>query len=94
MRTIRQEIFEVLKGRMLTARDISREVGIRQREVFGHLAHIARSLHGSRRFKMEPSTCLSCGFVFRKRERMRTPGRCPKCRSEEISETRFGVNGG
>ena len=78
----------------MTAKDISREVGIKEKEVGAHLAHIARSLHGSGRFVMEPSMCLNCGFIFKKRERMRTPGRCPKCRSEEISETRYGVKGG
>lgn len=82
-----------MKGRMMTAKDISRAVGIEEKEVFAHLAHIARSLRGTRRFKREPSMCLSCGFIFKKRERMRTPGKCPKCRSEEISETRYGIDG-
>ncbi len=94
MRTVRQEIIEFLHGRMLTAKDISREVGIREKEVAAHLDHIARSLHGSGRFVREPSRCLNCGFIFKKRERMRTPGKCPKCRSEEITETRYGVKDG
>lgn len=34
---------------------------------------------------------MSCGFTFRKRERLSTPSRCPVCRSEEITETRYGI---
>lgn len=80
---------------MLTAREISQAVGIKEKDVLDHLPHIARSIaahegEGSR-FAVEPSQCLECGFVFRKRDRLKTPSKCPVCRSEEITETRFGV---
>lgn len=93
--TDRQKIIEALKGQMLSAREISQAVGIKEKEVLEHLPHIARSLasHGPQgsSLSVEPSTCLECGFVFRKRERLKTPSKCPVCRSEEITETRFGV---
>ncbi|HLC18263.1 MAG TPA: transcriptional regulator [Thermodesulfobacteriota bacterium] len=101
-KTVRQMISEVLRDRMLTAKDISREVGIKEKEVLEHLPHVARSLghkgphEGGREEKLvtEPSECLGCGFVFRKRARLKTPGKCPVCRSEEITETRYGIKGG
>jgi len=93
--TDRQRIIESLRGRMLTAREISQSVGLREKDVLEHLPHIARSLaahgHPGPRLEVEPSECLGCGFVFRKRERLKTPSKCPVCRSEEITETRFGV---
>jgi len=91
--TIRQRITEALKGNMLTAKDISRAVGISEKDVSEHLSHIARSVtnKGDEAFVTEPSRCLECGFVFRKRERLKTPSKCPVCRSEEITETRFGI---
>lgn len=95
--TIRQSIIEALKGRMLSARDISGEVRIKEKDVLEHLPHIARTISGSKdkfekmSFVVEPSRCLSCGFVFKKRERLKTPSRCPVCKSEEITETRFGI---
>ncbi len=46
---------------------------------------------GGLRFVVEQSNCLSCGFEFRKRERLKTPSRCPICSSEEITEMRFGI---
>lgn len=95
--TDRQRITEALKGGMLTAKDISRAAGISEKDVLGHLPHIHRSALGGEdgsAFVVEPSECLSCGFVFKKRERLRTPSRCPVCRSEKITETRFGITVG
>lgn len=97
--TIRQAIIEAIKGRLMSAKEISGAAGVSEKEVSGHLAHIQRSIAASRegerlRFVVEPSRCLSCGFVFRKRERLKTPSRCPLCRSEEIAETRFGIEHG
>lgn len=93
--TARQKIIEALKGQMLTAREISQSVGIKEKEVLEHLPHIARTIAANEgaglKLSVEPSRCLECGFVFRKRDRLKTPSRCPVCRSEEITETRFGV---
>ncbi len=78
----------------MTAGDISRAASVREKEVSDHLVHVARSISvpgGHGRFVVEPSLCLNCGFVFRKRERLKTPSRCPICASEEITETRFGI---
>ncbi len=80
---------------MLTAREISQSAGLKEKDVLEHLPHIARSLathgHSGPKLVIGPSECLGCGFVFRKRERLKTPSKCPVCRSEEITETRFGV---
>src|SRR4030067_245939 len=76
-----------------SAKDIPRAVGISEKDVSEHLSHIARSVtnKGDEAFVTEPSRCLECGFVFRKRERLKTPSKCPVCRSEEITETTFGI---
>lgn len=92
--TVRQKIAEALNGAFLTAREISQAVGIREKEVLDHLPHVARSASSGpdrARFVIQPSSCLSCGFVFRKRERLNTPSRCPVCASEEITGTRYGI---
>ena len=92
--TIRQMIAAALREGMLTSKDISRALGIREKEAIEHLPHVARTVNhagGKERFVAEPSECLSCGFVFKKRDRLRTPCRCPVCRSEEITEMRFGI---
>lgn len=93
-KTVRQRIIETLKAGMVTAKDISKAVGIREKEVLEHLPHVAMSAGRTMRLVVEPSVCVKCGFVFKKRERFTTPSRCPICRSEEITETRYGLNGG
>ena len=40
-----------------------------------------------------PAACLACGFVFRTRQRLTRPGRCPVCDSSHIEPPRFSVAG-
>ncbi|MBW2124061.1 MAG: transcriptional regulator [Deltaproteobacteria bacterium] len=93
--TIRQQIIGVLSEKALTARDLSRVLGIREREVYDHLVHIARSLSAQNKSLVTmPYRCLGCGYVFDKRKRLTRPGRCPRCRGERIEEPRFQVETG
>lgn len=93
--TVRQRILELLRGPALTPREISAEVGIREREVARHLEHIRKSLHHTAgQLLIEPATCRKCGFAFAKRERLDRPGRCPMCKGQSIAEPRFSISGG
>ncbi len=88
--TVRQEIMGVLEGRLLSAKDVSGQVGISVKEVYDHLDHIQRTLNmKSHRLSVTPAECKKCGFVFKKRERLKKPGRCPVCRGESIEEPLF-----
>jgi predicted Zn-ribbon and HTH transcriptional regulator len=100
--TIRQTIITLLEdqesenhgsgGRPLSALEISGHVGVAEKEVYKHLVHIQRSINKSGdRFQTIPAECRQCGFVFRKRERLKKPGRCPVCRSESIQEPLFSI---
>lgn len=87
--TIRQQMAKALIGRRLTAKDLSGELGIMEKEVFSHLDHVKKSTSRNLRFISFPSRCRECGFLFKKRTRLRTPSKCPICRSEEITETEY-----
>jgi predicted Zn-ribbon and HTH transcriptional regulator len=91
--TIRQEIMSLLeKNAALTAKDISAEVRIPEKEVYSHLEHIQKSLSkAGHHLHVKPSECLKCGFVFTKREKLKTPGRCPVCHEEHIQEPLFSI---
>ncbi|MHB8880099.1 MAG: transcriptional regulator [Thermodesulfovibrionales bacterium] len=90
--TIRHELMHELDGISLSAREISEKVGISEKAVADHLEHIHRSLAGgTRKLMVTPAACISCGFVFRKRERMKKPGRCPVCHSEHIQDPLFSI---
>jgi predicted Zn-ribbon and HTH transcriptional regulator len=92
--TVRQSLREVLLAGEATARDLSRQVGIPERDVADHVQHLAESArHTGERVVVEPSVCLVCGFAFTHRERHRftRPGRCPECHGRRITLPRFRI---
>jgi predicted Zn-ribbon and HTH transcriptional regulator len=92
MKTIRQQLIDALMDREMTAIDLSQQVGIREKEVYEHLPHIARSVasQGKTLVVMSPR-CLKCGFVFEGRKRVTRPGRCPKCRETHIESPTYTI---
>ncbi len=93
MQTIRQQIVTLLQEQEMGARELSQALGISEKEVYGHLNHIARSVnaHGCK-LKVQPSRCRICGFVFQDRHRLTRPGRCPRCKQGHLEAPRFQVS--
>ena len=92
MQTVRQKIIALLNEAEVDAREISREVGIREKEVYEHLVHIAKSLATKgKALLIEPSRCLSCGYVFEDRKRFTRPGRCPSCKQSHLQSPSFSI---
>ena len=92
MQTLRQQIIELLTGNEMNARELSRALGIREKEVVVHLSHIARSLKTKgRKLILQPSECLGCGYVFEDRRRFTRPGRCPQCRKSHLKSPVFHI---
>jgi transcriptional regulator len=81
----------MLNQGVYSAKDMSRILGIREREVYEHLPHVEKSLGKGISLIVEPARCLDCDFVFNKRRRFTTPGRCPICHSESISPPLYGI---
>ena len=92
MKTIRQQLIEILSEGEFGAIDLSRNVGIGEKEVYEHLPHIARSVASrGKELVIEPSRCLKCGYVFEARTRFTRPGRCPQCRETHIQRPTFKI---
>lgn len=92
MKTIRQQLIEILSEGEITAIELSQDLGIREKEVYEHLPHIARSVASQgKKFVIEPSRCLKCGYVFEGRKRFTKPGHCPQCRETHIQRPAFRV---
>ena len=90
--TIRRRIISLLLAHPGTARQMSAELRIPEREIYDHLEHIRKTMHtGAYRLVVQPAMCEKCGFTFRKRDRLKKPSRCPMCRSESIAEPLFTV---
>ena len=90
--TVRQRIMGLLRESELTAREISQQAQVAEREVAEHLRHLEHTVAqaGERLLTLAPH-CVKCGFVFEKRDRHSRPSRCPHCKSERISPPRFSV---
>ncbi|MCX7770831.1 MAG: transcriptional regulator [Proteobacteria bacterium] len=90
--TVRSEIIELLKLKELTTLEISRLVRIPEKSVSEHIEHIRRGLQNKGYYlKIIPAVCLSCGFVFKKRDKIKPPTRCPLCKSEHIQDSTFKI---
>lgn len=89
---MRQRIAEALRAGPATAKDLSKLAGVSEREVAGHLVHLARSLRArGERLAMTPPACLACGFAFPGRERTTRPSHCPRCRGRRITLPEFAI---
>jgi predicted Zn-ribbon and HTH transcriptional regulator len=91
--TTREALRRALLAGPATARDLSAEVGLREKDVAEHLDHLARSLaHRGERLVVEAATCIACGYAFRDRARLSRPGACPACRSTRIDPAVFRID--
>ena len=83
--SVRQRMLALLSEREMTARELSQALGIREREVFDHLSHVARTVAAQGgRVTVLPVLCLSCGWVFEERKRFTRPSRCPRCKKSHL----------
>jgi len=91
--TIRKGIVSILRGqRPVSVRDLSQDLSISEKELWGHLEHILRTVHHrGERLVITPAKCRECGFTFRKRSRLKKPGRCPVCRSESLDDPLYAI---
>lgn len=90
--TLRREIIDLLEREALTAHEISGRVGASEKMVCDALVHIQKTAKKEgHRLVVTPAVCRACDFVFKKRERLTKPGRCPLCHSESIKEPVFRI---
>ena len=90
--TPRGQIHAALREGFATARDLSKRVGIPERDVAWHLEHLERSAKSrGERLEIEESRCLGCDYDFPGRRRFTRPGRCPRCGSTRLTLPRFRI---
>jgi predicted Zn-ribbon and HTH transcriptional regulator len=91
---LRQALADALRAGEHSAHDLSRLVGLPEKTVADHLAHLARSLptHGER-LVVTPPQCLACVYPFSDRSRLTRPSRCPRCRGTHLAEPLFRITG-
>ncbi|MGO9614729.1 MAG: transcriptional regulator [Dissulfurispiraceae bacterium] len=93
--TIRQQLIAILENHTVSIKELSAEVGVSTKDLYGHLEHIQKTFsQGEDRLVTTPAECRKCGFIFRKRDRLTKPGKCPVCRAESIREPFFSIKKG
>lgn len=92
VQTKRQQIIGLLQKQVMSAREISRAVGVREKEVYEHLSHVAKSVsYLKKQLRVIPSRCLRCGYVFKSRKRLNPPSRCPECKDTHIQDPSYQI---
>lgn len=90
--TLRQRMIALLSEEHLSARDLSKMLGIREKVVLEHLPYIAKSISSrAKQLVVLPFRCLSCGYVFKERKRFTPPGRCPHCKKAHIERPQYRI---
>jgi len=92
MQTRRKEITDILEKEKLTAKQLADIFQVEVKFIIEDLKHIKQSLKPfHKKLKEQWAVCNSCGFVFREREKLSRPSKCPSCRSEDITEPVFWI---
>jgi len=90
--TLRRHMMALLREQECDARDLAEALGLKEKEVYEHLVHVARSVVAAGgQFNVIPSQCLLCGYVFQERRRLTRPGRCPRCRRSKLQNPSFRI---
>lgn len=92
MTTIRKQIIDLLEQDDHDVREISKLLGISEKNVHAHFPHIEKTVSSmGKKLVATPPFCIACGYRFKERSRHARPGKCPQCKSERISKPRFTV---
>jgi len=89
--TYRKALIELLKKKSYSVRELALLYGVEMTEIVEDLKHIKKSILPKHRLITEFSKCKNCGFKFKDREKFKTPTKCPRCRSESITEMQFRI---
>ena len=88
--TRREEIAALLEKKALSAQQLADRFQIIPPDIIEDLEHIKKSIK-PKRLIVIPARCEDCGFVFKEREKIKKPSKCPKCRSERILSPLFKI---
>jgi len=90
--TRRKEIIEILEKDKTTAKHLADMLRVDMKYILEDLKHTFQTVKiYHKKLKIAPSICNVCGYVFKDRERLSRPTKCPKCRSEDITEPEFYI---
>ncbi|AWR98900.1 transcriptional regulator [Metallosphaera hakonensis] len=94
--TTRERILLLLRSSdfPLSAKEIMHLTGVRkEQEVYEHIYHLSlSSKHKNYVVIVYPPKCESCGYEI-VLDKPKRPSKCPRCKSERISQPKFLIRG-
>ncbi len=87
--TRRQEIIAILTEQKITLQELANKYKVEMADLAEDIVHIRFSFKD--KFRMHPAICNYCGFVYREREKVKKPTKCPKCKHEDIVPPLFWI---
>lgn len=76
----------------MTINQLANHFGVIIPEIVEDMVHIKETAKAkNKKFIINPAVCNHCGFSFKDRNKLKKPSKCPKCKSEDISEPVFAV---
>ncbi|MBI2546598.1 HTH domain-containing protein [Candidatus Woesearchaeota archaeon] len=91
--TRRQQIIQILRQTPQTVKQLADYFEVTRGEIETDLVHIEKSVRAeNQKLVIQPASCRECSFVFRERSRLRKPSKCPRCKSEAITEPVFSIS--
>ena len=86
METRRQQIIALLQKEAWPIEELASHFSVHIKVIHDDIAHIQKSLKKDYALVNTPFVCYQCGFRFQKRTKVKKPSRCPKCKTERISD--------
>jgi len=87
----RKALLQWLRKKPYTLSELALLFDCKPRDVEEDLRHLEQSLkRQGLHLVVEPARCRHCGFTF-SRDKLRKPGKCPRCRRTWIEEPRVWV---
>lgn len=80
----------MLQQNKQTAQQLANYFQTTLKEILEDLEHIQKSIK-PKKLKIAPAYCRKCNFVFKERDKISKPGKCPRCKSEWIEAQMFGI---
>lgn len=88
-KTRRQRLMGLLERDAFDVEELAETLMLQVRTVLDDLEHVRHSAGDD--FTIVPPECRNCGFVFRKRDKIKRPSRCPECKDERIDGPWFTI---
>lgn len=88
--TRREQIIGLLEKGEMSAQQLANYFRVELREILDDLDHVAKSIT-PRKLDSRPAYCKNCGFVFKERNKIKKPSKCPECRCERIEARLFRI---